>query len=253
MSRTMIVRTIGLGRSMVNAWKEVGGWFPKRERSVSSKLDLMADNYGTDGYIFNFGDMGFTPSDAELEARGIDPDRYYNRPHIVRPLARPGSARRVVGHLMPKDPRTMEPDSWVTAWVKAPGQGGQGKTKIEGFVRHLPEIPADWDIQVHVTGTEFRVVTVGAAVVQVNERSGPNGAREYEWVGVRNADSDVKAVARAAARALGDERTIIGWDLIANDQQVLLFEGNTCPGTNDALARRIFDYVKGDSYADSHS
>lgn len=253
MSRAMIVRQIGLGQSMVDAWKAVGGWFPKRERSITSKLDLMVDQYGEDGYIFNLGDMGFTPSDEELETRGIDPARYYNRPSTVRPLTRPGSTRRLIGDLMPGDPRDWHNwGSQFDIWVKAPGQAGQGKTRMRRWANDLPEIPADWDMQFHVEGREFRVVTVGTKVVQVSERFGPNGDRSYEWVGVRNAEPAVKDIARLAASKLADDKTIIGWDIVHGDR-TFVFEGNTCPGTNEALARRIFDQVKGISYANSHS
>lgn len=249
----MIVRQLTLADSMVQAWKDVGGWFPKRERSVHSKLDLMVRSYDANSPIINLGDMGFNPSDLDLEVRGINPDKYYNRPEVVRPLVRPGTARRLLDEFMPSDPRASGMMGISHAWIKAPGQAGQGKTKIPVYSPNdLPEIPADWDMQVHVEGQEYRVVTVGTKVVQVNERYGENGSREYTWVGVRNSPGPVKTIAREAARRLEDERTIIGWDVIHGDR-TYIFEGNTCPGTNNALAERIINQVNGVAYANSHS
>jgi len=232
---------------MVEAWKEQGGWFPKRERSIESKLDLMVRSYDASSPIINLGDMGFTPSDEQLVVRGINPDLFYNRPHVVRPLVRPGTTRLLLDEFLPSDPRTM-PLLWGDVWVKAPGQAGQGKTKYSNIeFSHLPAIPVDWDMQVHVEGQEYRVVTVGTKVVQVNERHGVNGDRSYTWVGVLNAPTPVKEIAREAARRLEDERTIIGWDVIHGDR-TYIFEGNTCPGTNDALARRIINFIDGREY-----
>lgn len=247
--RPMILRQITLAESMVQAWKDVGGWFPRRERSIRSKLDLMRRHYGTENNaIINLGDMGFEPSDLLLQEYGVDPDLFFNRPQTVRALVKPGPTRRLIGALLPPDPR--EWASWshtVDVWIKAPGQAGQGKTQMNIRVDELPEIPAAWDMQFHVTGQEYRVVTVGHKVVQVSERYGENGDRRYAWLGVRRAPDDVKEIARNGARALNDERTIIGWDVIKGDRTFIL-EGNTCPGTNTALAERIMKQVKGESY-----
>ena len=259
--RVMVLRSIVLAQSMVDAWKEVGGWFPMRERSNESKLDLMANTYGRDGAIINFGDMSFDPTDQEIRVRGIDPDLYYNRPDSVRALTKPGPTRRLIGEFLPIDPREINPGNFsgeaLDIWVKAPGQAGQGKTRMTvDWAGDIPQIPADWDIQVHKEGQEYRVVTVGTKVIQINERHGVNGNRNYVWVGVRNAPDPVKTICREAARRLEDERTIIGWDVVHkpadyDDQtlsQTFIFEGNTCPGTNRALVGRIMSQIKGEHY-----
>ena len=247
----MIVRNLMLAQSMVEAWKEVGGWFPKRERSNISKLNLMVSRGLADQPIINLGDMSFDPRDAQLEALGINPDLFFNRPDSVRMLTKPGSTRPLLEAMLPHDPRNPEiMDGPFDVWVKAPGQAGQGKTKLEGVMRSdLPQIPADWDMQLHVEGQEYRVITVGTKVVQVNERHGVNGNRSYVWVGVRNAPDPVKAICRNAAKRLEDERTIIGWDVVLTQNDLpYIFEGNTCPGTNRALVGRIMSQIKGEHY-----
>jgi len=85
----------------------------------------------------------------------------------------------------------------------------------------------------------------------VNKRHGENGDRSYTWVGVTNAPTPVKEIAREAARRLESEQTIIGWDVVHGEEvnSTFIFEGNTCPGTNTALAQRNIDQVEGRSYA----
>ena len=103
------------------------------------------------------------------------------------------------------------------------------------------------DVQKHISGQEFRVITVGHKVVQVTKRDGGHlsSDRIYSWVGVHDAPAIVKDVARLAARELLSSKTIIGWDVISDpDTSAYILEGNSCPGVNEHTAHRILNAVE---------
>ena len=129
------------------------------------------------------------------------------------------------------------------------GQGGQGKTRMQTAEAITKGIPAAWDMQMHVDGQEYRVITVDDKVVQVSERYGDNSDRRYSWLGVKRAPVPVKEIAREATRRL-DGRNIIGWDIIMGEavNSTYILEGNSCPGVNEATARRIMNHIEGITY-----
>jgi hypothetical protein len=241
----MAIRSITLSEESSQAWKAAGCYFPRRERTMQQMLDLYVRNESD--FIINLGHTAFNPSDEDLNRRGIIPDNLFNIGRNIRPLVRPGTTRELLGDLLP--PYPVESDVFaIDYWVKAPGAKGKGKVLTRGH--ELPKIPKEWDLQVHIKGQEYRVITVDDTVVQVNERHGDNGDRSYEWVGVTAAPRAVKQVAKDAARKL-EGRNVIGWDIILENDKAYVLEGNSCPGMNDATAKRILDWMRGRSYEDA--
>ena len=237
----MMIRSIMLAQSLVDTWKELGGWFPKRERTTESMLELRRENYDTTSPIINLGNTGFNPTPELLQAMGNDPSVLWNRGEDIRVLVQPASTRTLFNDLMPPQP-TEYP---VMAWVKAPGYGGRGKEQVE--LQSARDVPGGWDVQVHVEGQEYRAITVGDKVVQGYERHGENGDRSYVWTGVNNLPNDVRILAKTAAGRLHGSN-FIAWDLIMNDDEIGLFEGNSCPGVNSATAQRVLAQMEGRHY-----
>ena len=236
-----MVRSITLAQSLVRTWKELGGWFPMRERTTQSMLELRLTNYDVDSPIINLGNTRFNPDEGMLH-RYRAHDKVWNKGEDIRPLVQPASTRTLFNDLMPPQP-TEYP---VKAWVKAPGFGGRGKEQIE--LQSARDVPGGWDVQIHVEGQEYRAITVGDKVVQGYLRHGENGDRSYVWTGVTNLPDDVRNLAKIAAVRLPGNN-FIAWDIIMNDNEIGLFEGNSCPGVNPATARRVLRQMEGQHYA----
>ena len=242
---TMTIRSVTLSEESSQAWKRANCYFPKRERTPNEMLDLYVTNESD--FILNLGNTEFDPSDEDLESREIDAQCVFNIGRNIRPLVRPGSTRVLLGEMVPPYPL---PSSVFTIeyWIKAPGAKGKGKTLVQGH--ELPQIPNDWDLQVHIKGAEYRVITVDDSVVQVSARHGENNDRSYEWVGVTDSPRAVKQAAKNAARKL-EGRNVIGWDIILDNEKAYILEGNSCPGMNEATAKRILDRMRGRTYEDA--
>lgn len=186
------------------------------------------------GLILNLGDSSWEPSSEFLAIYGASISGVWNYGPDIKPLVKPGPARKLLNNLMPEYPTEYPAD----VWIKAPGSGGRGKNRTT--LEEPRKIPEGWDLQVHIEGEEYRVVTVRDKVVQVSQREGANGARNYTWVGVENSPRAVKQIAKNAARLLKGQN-IIGWDVVYDKtaEKAYILEGNSCPGVNDATAKRI--------------
>ena len=217
-----------------------------RTRNLDSCLNLASQRDQTQP-IINLGDTTFNPDATKLREYGIT-GTVYNLGDNIRHITQPGRTRLRIGEFLPPDPRQPH---WTQeySWIKAPGQAGQGKTRVQTAEAVTMSIPASWDMQVHVDGQEYRVITVGDKVVQVSERFGLDGNRTYKWIGVQAAPVSVKEIAREATRRL-DGRNIIGWDVISGDtpNSTYILEGNSCPGVNQATAQRIVNMIEGVTY-----
>ena len=235
MSRALMVRSIPLSSVTRNAWKNAGATFAKRT-STPERIERIADGRP----IINLGN-----SSVHIEGA-------WNDAPIVAPLLTPYATRRRLGEFLPSPTYLGVGDYWL----KGQGRGGANKEMIHVTSLHQQnelKVRARWmegDVQRHIEGLEFRVITVGLKVVQVSRRSGPDDDRTYTWVGVHDTTMPVKEVAREATRRLDSEKTIIGWDVIqSTSSSVYILEGNSCPGVNEATANRILDAVEGIEYA----
>ena len=233
--RAMMVRSIPLSIDTRDAWKEAGAVFARRTSD-----DDRVRNIAYDAPIINLGS-------SQCMIEGI-----WNEARVVEPLLTPQASRALLGRLMPLGSVYCGPGYY---WLKGAGRGGANKEKR--FIRNGQEFDAlyeqarwmEGDVQQHVEGQEYRVITVGEKVVQVTRRDGGHLAsdRVYTWVGVSDAPYHVKAIARDAAMRLDNSKTIIGWDVI-DDGRAYILEGNSCPGVNASTARRILDAVEGTPY-----
>jgi hypothetical protein len=190
--------------------------------------------------MINLGVSQFDPVETD-EERGYA--FWWNRGAAIRMTRRPSDLRIHMGDLLPPMPSAFPAD----AWVKGPGHKGQGKSRH--LLSGLPVfMPRGADIQLHVEGQEYRVLTVNHRVVQSFERSGDNSAREYSWRGVTNTPRIVKQAAREASKRIPGYN-MYAWDIILGTTQedpepkAYVLEGNSSPGVNSHSTKRILDMM----------
>lgn len=180
-----------------------------------------------DGIFINLGD-------STIEEAG------YNSGEVVRMLLTPYNTRQSrIAHLLPPRARWQE-----QAWIK--GQGRHDKNKrytaslsINDFLRYRNKPP--YDVQRHIEGSEYRVITVGDKAVQASSMTREGGERVYSWLSVHDLPSEVLIIAKQAG-ALTGQRSIVGWDIVYNGRAYIL-EGNTCMGVNEQTARAIVKQI----------
>lgn len=240
----IIVRSIMLSEQSMQAWRTVGGLFPKRERNTLDILSYAANKQYQEQtnkvIILNMGNTYFRPTDQELLNCKIEPENVFNRGENIELLITPGKTRYLIGELLPPYPQ--QNDLPMDTWIKAPGSKGNGK-EHKLLIETIPTIPKSWDIQKHINGTEYRVITVDDKIVQTFKRTDITGNRTYEWVGVTNTPSPIKQIAKTAAKKL-QGRNIIGWDIMHTTNNAFILEGNTCPGMSIPTAQRITNFIQ---------
>ena len=182
----------------------------------------------------------------------------WNVPDTVRSILTPAAIRRTMPDLIP--PQDFEGPHWL----KGPGQHGVNKqfhdhgegwevNRCDWELDQRPQWAGQWDIQKHIEGTEFRVITVGNSVVQAHrkQRSTLPGLEidfgfEWSWVGVGGIKNNglIPLVKKAVALIPNGDRSVVGWDCIVGEAGAYIIEGNTSPGVNDATARRIVEAIQ---------
>lgn len=237
--RIFLVKSIPLSKRTRKAWKAATPTptfiLQRPQQEMHAVLRHLSPG---PNIVINLGNIHLTEGLASEDA--IDRRFYWNLAEWVAPIRTPGAARKLFSDLLP--PQPTEADLANPVWVKAPGKGGNGKTKT--ILEKLnPKLPATWDIQTHINGTEYRIVTVGSTRVQAYQRTGENGNRKYHWVGVQNCPKEIRKIAKIAASRL-HPNTIVAWDTILTaENKAYLLEGNACPGVNEHTAQRIFNEV----------
>lgn len=160
----------------------------------------------------------------------------FNSRRSVRSVLTPAAIRRTLPELLPPIPKLGE-----DAWFKGPGQHGENKYRHiwggDGY-----DDPR-WDMQLHIEGTEYRVITVGPVIVQAHRKTRDDSKRGFlwEWVGVQGIRKGgiIPLVKRAVEAVPDGDFTVIGWDLIVGEDRPYIIEANSSPGVNDATAERI--------------
>lgn len=170
----------------------------------------------------------------------------YNSRNSVRSVLTPAAIRRTLPELVPPWPYDGQ-----DFWFKGPGQHGDNKLfvdKEQDFKQPPESWPLGWDAQVHVAGTEYRVITVGPVVVQAHRKTRDDSERGFlwEWVGVQGIrKGGIIPLVKKAVEAVPDgDFTIIGWDLIVGEDRPYIIEANSSPGVNDATAERIMNVLR---------
>lgn len=243
-------QTIPLSSSTRAALREHGGRIYRRDRTLDDVIRLARDADAE--FVLNFGSRSNTPLVRE------NLDFVWTPPHMIQAVGHPANLRRTLPELVPPQPDEFP----AQVWLKAPGQRGQGKTKIETFGRIV--LPENWDWQLHIEGTEYRAITVGHRMVQGFLREGTNDAREYTWTGLRDTPVAIKERARMAARALHARSTmgvpgvpghlerrdpahtgLFAWDLILDEHgSAFILEANSSPGLGSATVERIVREIR---------
>lgn len=234
--KVLAVRSIPLSKESSAAWKSTEHNLKFLAPGKNGDVAVEVAEINNYDLILNLGSLTVKESDIVI-----------NKPEVVRMLRSSKVVREgVLGGFLP--PKAVPGDK---AWAKGAGHGGRGKFIINAYDPDRDNNPL-YDYQRHVDGQEWRVITVGHKVVQVQKRLDAGDAdqkvdqgREYEWVGVEACPRGVKGAARQFAELLPGFN-VIGWDIIMNDIGIYLFEGNTSPGVNDATAGRIMKQIAED-------
>lgn len=223
-----LIQSIPLATTTKEAWRSVGG-VPMRRDRTAEELRRSANQFVA---TVNLG-----RSRAEMASWPVP---LFNSPAVVEAVLTPGATRRHMGDLLPPTPQTYP----TFAWVKKPGRGGRGKKIVRLPAR--PVIPASWDIQLDISGDQYRVITVGHKCVQSHLRLDTvlDDERDYEWVGLNGTPGPVLSAARLGSRKLDNEFSVIGWDIMWDGDQAYILEGNSCPGINFATAERIWKSMR---------
>ncbi len=223
-----------LERSTNVAWKTVPGfYFIDRKRSAASVRDHVSSRkYDA---VINMGrlDVDFSRSIGTL----------FNSTDTIRAVSSPRALRRTLADFLPH-----ERDD-VAHWHKTGGFGGSGAL----FHPNACNGGYKGDTQEHLTGKEYRIVTVGESVVQASlkgaRRTKHNGRNDfaYTWVGVQSIKKTgiIPLLKGAVGKVPGGDRSVFGWDvLLTKGDGPFVLECNTAPGVNDATAKRIITKVR---------
>jgi len=224
----LLIRSVQLSTDTAEAWKQEGGRFTRRGRTMMDTLE-MARSYD---FLINLGKSDFAPTQQQLNGVFL-----FNHGDDIQNTMWPGAARLLLDEFLPPQPESFPSE----IWIKAPGMKGRGKFKK--VVDRTLVLPRQWDWQQHIEGPEFRIVTVGHKIVQNLRRHGENGERTYEWIRMRQVDKDMKDLVREAARRVPGHN-ILAWDVIQGDDRPYILEANACPGMSENTARRIIEQAR---------
>lgn len=227
----LINRSIPLSQETRNAWTSVGAIIlPRNNR----RRERIVSRIEEDDVVIH---LGAAPPMGR-------PSRVYNERNSINAIRFPHALRRTLPNLIPPPPVDGE-----AFWIKRIGQHGSGVTFYNGRVR--PRIGPQEDIQRHIEGTEYRVITVGELVVQATRKENvtwQDGRHSFDWRwigvdGIRQVRGAIPLVKRAVEAVPNGDRTVIGWDIIQGDDRCYIIEANSSPGVNEATARRIVNAV----------
>lgn len=242
-----LMRSIPLSEETREAWKAYSADNSrvvfirrKEKKSPAGFMESLAKLGGREQILLNLGSP--TISETLMTAEEIEAGKLWNAQEWIALTKTPAAMREHFTDLIPPLPTTFP----CQVWVKPPGQHGIGKYKVK--INSLSELKEGrnqgWDVQLHIEGNEFRVITVGTTVVQAFTRHGDNENRHYTWLGVTGCPKAVKKIAREAASKL-HKNTVLAWDILLElgTNKPYLLEGNSCPGVNTETAARILNEI----------
>lgn len=227
----VVSHDIPLSRQTVDAWKSQGAIVFKRHRPAAF-IEQYLQRHSEVEFILNLGSA--LSADSLFEKPVINPN------HTVEALWTPGDTRRAFDAVLPPFPIPGDAP-W---WQKQPGRGGRNKVKWDTpFGEHITPWRGSGDMQKHIEGDEYRVITVGGRIVQQARRLGPNGDRIYRWLPREELPNTVTDVVARATRNMGTY-TLVAWDTVDAGNAGFVFEGNCCPGVKEPTATRIVNAVR---------
>ena len=223
-----------LSSSTRSAWKSAGGVVlkPRNLHQLRRWLAEPPAAYRNPEFIVNSGFSLFTQDDTHVPV--------INSGDTVSWTTTPYDTYEMVGEFMGEVNRDF---SGVPYWLKGPGRGGSNSRYQVTFSPFYTTPP--YITQRHYEGVEYRINTVGRRIVQVHQRSGPNHARQYNWVGLSGTQRSIKNTLRDALGSSVHKQTLLAWDTIYNqrDDKLIILEANSSPGLNTATAHRIVNEI----------
>lgn len=231
MSKILALKSIPLSEQTRHAWHETGVRFAHRRRT-NREIQNLVDEYGYE-IVVNLGDKGFASETVPV----------YNHINSVMAVMEPLALRRTFnGAYLPNSVHD------GSHWHKHSGWGGAGKTYLTGREASCEYFNAE--TQSHIAGSEYRVISVGDIVVQASRKDQIGetiGEFDWTWIGVNGIrNNGIIPVVKEAVRLIPFwNRTVFGWDFIVSEDngRPFVIEINSCPGVNDATARRIVDAI----------
>lgn len=240
---TSIIRSIPLSSAVRQAWRDSGAKLISRKNLEDSEATLRAiEKLGTDVVI----NLGRTDDSAQVCVdAGLT---VFNPPSLVRHISHPLALRRNLNEFIPPRPAGGQP-----YWLKRGGFGGVGTSFHKAWTHDHHYDLMGGDVQVHIVGDQYRIISVGDTVVQAFRKEGEyDGIGKHEfafhWVGVDGIrNGGFIPLIKGAVNTLPDrDRSIIGWDVIVDSRtnRPYILEANFSPGVNANTAERIISIVK---------
>ncbi len=226
----VLLRSIPLGRITRNAWRNNGTHIVRR--SADNDRDVRAIVRRVDAkFIINSGSLSHDWSGYPVPV--------FNHRDSIRAISHPLALRRTLNDYIPAHSNNGR------HWHKRGGYGGMGTIYHQHTTESCSHL--NGDVQQHISGTEYRVLTVGDTIVQASlkERANVNLPFSWKWVGIDGIRSlGIIPLLKSAITDIPNwEFTVFGWDIMVDDRPYIL-EINTSPGVNDASARRIIQQIE---------
>lgn len=226
----MVLRSIPLSKETRDAWYSANCHIIRRSKHNSRAL-LQSINAGNRRGLINLGNL-----DLDLSILNVP---VFNSANSIRSISSPLALRRTLNDFIPPSSTT------GPHWHKSGGFGGRGKAYHKEQVRECALLRGD--VQKHIEGQEYRVITVGDVVVQAHRKEQLEGVGNFDWNwcgvdGVRT--NGIIPTIKDAVTSIPDwQYTVFGWDVIVADRPYVI-EINTSPGVNEATAKRIVDQIE---------
>ncbi len=227
MNGIAILRSIPLAQDTREAWASAGVRVVSRKRIDSYVSGRITDD---DTLFINLGIRNH-----------IQQANVINPLEVIESVSRPTDIREALNKFLPPPPE----DGATEYWEKSHGFGGSGSTfrsssnrdkEYDGSVRSTMGHYVDY--QQHIHGTEYRVNTVGTTVVQAHTKEGHDN---WEWCGLQGIRKNgiIPLLKEAIETIPYGDRSLIGWDIIVNEERPYIIEANTSAGVNAPTAARI--------------
>lgn len=236
-----------LSKKTIRAWQwhpEVGIVSRSLHTTPRLKRKLEQQVNPTQDLLINAGNLHTSSRYQAMLDTGA---QIVNPSSVVRVLRSPALTMQTLESLTPRvQDICMSTSEDFDVWVKLPGRKGSGSTRM-----HITELPRNSEpssaVQVHVSGTEYRINTVGRYIVQGHRKTPTENGFEWSWVGVKALPRPTREILREAIDKIkskvydkADRYTCIAWDVIMNASGTpYILEGNTAGGTNEHTVTRI--------------